>query len=75
MDPIATARYGLLAASRQFEASASRIASVGGTEGDNVDLAKETVNTVEAKQAFSANISVIKFADEMWNSLLDLQRR
>jgi flagellar hook protein FlgE len=30
---------------------------------------------IQAKTAFSANIQVIKFADEMWDSLLQLQSR
>jgi flagellar hook protein FlgE len=70
MDPISTARYGLLAASKSFEASATRVAGLGG--GDT-DLASEAVNQVEAKQAFSANVAVIKIADSMWDSLLQLQ--
>lgn len=72
MDPISTARYGLLAASRSFEASAVRVSGMG-AEGSDVDLAKETVDQVEAKTAFKANLSVIKIADSMWDSLLKLQ--
>ena len=73
MDPIATARYGLTAATRRFEASAVEIAKMGGDEP--VDLAKETVEMVQAKAAFSANISVIRFAQDMWDDLLKLQSR
>lgn len=71
MDPIATARYGLMAATRRFEASAVQIANLRGDE--TVDLGHEVVEMVEAKAAFSANISVIKFAQDMWGSLLQLQ--
>lgn len=74
MDPIATARYGLLAASQRFEASAVNIARMGVEGEEPVDLAQETVGMIQAKTAFSANISVIKFAQDMWDSLLDLQR-
>lgn len=75
MDPIATARYGLMAASQRFESSAANVARMG-VEGEApVDLAKETVDMIQAKTAFSANIQVIKFADEMWDSLLQLQSR
>lgn len=78
MDPIATARYGLMAATRRFEASAVNIASLrapDGAEGESVDVAKEVVEMVEAKAAFSANISVIRFAQDMWDSLLQLQTK
>lgn len=75
MDPISTARYGLMAASRRFEASAVNVATMGVEGQPEVDLAKETVDMVQAKTAFSANISVIKFAQDMWDSLLQLQAR
>ena len=73
MDPIATARYGLMAASRRFEASAVQIANLRGDE--TVDVAHEVVEMVQAKAAFSANISVIRFAQDMWDSLLQLQTK
>ena len=78
MDPIATARYGLMAASRRFEASAVNIANMRGPDGlgdASVDVAKEVVEMVEAKAAFTANISVIRFAQDMWDSLLQLQSK
>ena len=71
MDPISTARYGLMAASRHFESSATRIANLRGD--DSVDLGAEVVGMVQAKHAFAANLTVIRFAQEMWNSLLQLQ--
>ena len=73
MDPIATARYGLMAASNRFESAASRIASAQGDGG--VDLATEFVEVIQAKQAFSANLSVIRYAQDMWDSLLAVQSR
>jgi flagellar hook protein FlgE len=69
MDPISTARYGMMAAARQLEGAANRVAA-----GGDVDYASEAVNTIEAKQAFTANVGVIRVADEMWQSLLDLQK-
>lgn len=75
MDPISTARYGLMAASRRFETSAVNIATMGVEGEPEVDLAKETVDMIEAKTAFSANLSVIRFAQDMWDSLLQLQTR
>lgn len=75
MDPISTARYGLMAASRRFETSAVNVATMGVEGEPDVDLAEETVDMIEAKTAFSANIQVIKFAQDMWDSLLQLQSR
>jgi flagellar hook protein FlgE len=70
MDPISTARYGLMAASAQLNASAQRVAA-GGVTGD-VDYAREAVSQVEAQQGFKADLAVIKVADSMWQSLLNL---
>jgi flagellar hook protein FlgE len=71
MDPISTARYGMMAATQQLTASANRVA----VNGVNGDYAGEAVNQIEAKQAFTANAGVIKVADKMWQALLDLQTR
>ena len=73
MDPLVTARYGLLAAERRFDVSAQKVASVGAD--DSVDLGAEMIEMIQAKHAFSANITVVKFAQDMWKSLLDLQTR
>jgi flagellar basal body rod protein FlgB len=72
MDPIATARYGLMAASRRFETAATEVSRMGGDQP--VDVEGAMVEMVQAKAAFSANISVVKFSQEMWDSLLDIQR-
>ena len=73
MDPISTARYGMMAASQQLAASASRVAGMAGDA--SIDYAAEAVNQVEAKQAFTANARVIHVADEMWQALLDIQSK
>lgn len=39
----------------------------------NVSLVEETVNQMDAKRAYQANLSVIKTMDEMIGSLLDLK--
>lgn len=75
MDPISTARYGLMAASRRFETSAVNVATMGVEGAPETDMAKETVDMIQAKTAYSANIQVIKFAQDMWDSLLQLQAR
>lgn len=74
MDPISTARYGMMAATRRFETSATNVAHMG-VEGKVTDLPGEIVEMVSAKHAFSANVSVIRFAQDMWDSLLKLQSR
>ena len=71
MDPIATAQYGMLAASRRFEASAFRTAQMGDPNA-NVDLAHEVVEQVTAKHEFSANAAVMRTADDMLGDLLDI---
>jgi flagellar basal body rod protein FlgC len=73
MDPLSIARYGMMAASQQLAASASRVAQMSG--GDPGDYATEAVNQIEAKQAFSANAHVVRIADEMWQALLDIQSK
>jgi flagellar hook protein FlgE len=71
MDPISIARYGMMAATQQLTASATRIA---GAAGDgNVDYASEAVTQIQASTAFKADVGVIKVADQMWQSLLDIQ--
>ena len=75
MDPIATARYGLMAASNRFEAAASEVAGMGGGGDKDFDVTGSMVEMIEAKHAFSANIGVIRFAQDMWDSLLKLQTR
>jgi flagellar basal body rod protein FlgC len=73
MDPIATARYGLMAAEHRFETAATQIANQRGDGA--VDLGHEVVEMVRAKHAYSANLGVIRFAQDMWDSLLRLQTR
>ncbi len=71
MDPLATARYGMQAAQNRLAESATRVARMADDPG--VDLAQEAVTQVQAKTAFTANAGVIRIADKMWQSLLDLQ--
>jgi flagellar basal body rod protein FlgC len=73
MDPITVARYGMFAAEQRFAASAARTARMGADP--SVDPAQEMVDQIQAKQQFSANLNVVKFADDMWRSLLEIQKR
>ena len=71
MNPIATAQYGMFAASRRFEASAQRTVQMGDPAFE-VDYTQEALEQITAKRDFSANLSVIKTANEMSDSLLDI---
>ncbi|THD51560.1 flagellar basal body rod C-terminal domain-containing protein [Phenylobacterium sp.] len=71
MDPISTARYGMMAATQQLTASASRIAADG--PSGNVDYGSEVVTQIQASTAFKADVGVVKVADQMWQSLLAIQ--
>ncbi|TFW14719.1 flagellar hook protein FlgE [Brevundimonas intermedia] len=58
---------GMLGAQNRFDNSARRTATA---PLDN--LAEETVERIQAKTAFSANAAVVRTADEMTGSLLDM---
>ena len=71
MDPLSTARYGMMAAENRLTASAQRIAGWNG--GDDVDVAHEAVGQIQAQQQFTASTKVVRFADEMFRALMDMQ--
>jgi flagellar basal body rod protein FlgG len=73
MDPLITARYGMMAAEQRFQASAARVAQMG--DDDTVDLGKEVVDQIQARNQFTANVHVVRIADEMWRALMDVQAR
>lgn len=73
MEVLSTARGGLMAATKRLDASAQRTARMGFDPG--VDYAHEAVEQLKAKHEFRANLQVIRFADEMWQSLLAIQSR
>ena len=67
MQAFAIAAAGIADASARFEASAIR------TARDPLDnLAAETVERLTAGVALKANVSVLKTADQMYGSLLDI---
>lgn len=67
MQAHAIAAAGVAAATARFEASARR------TAADSLaDLAGETVERLGAELALKANVSVLRTADEMTGTLLDL---
>ena len=73
MDPIATARYGMMAAARRLEASAGQVARMG--DGGEIDLAQEAASQIDAGRQFTASSRILDVADEMWRALIDLQSR
>lgn len=67
MQAHAIAAAGIASASARFEASARRTAA-----DPHADLAGEIVERIGAKVALQANVAVLKTADEMAGSLLDI---
>jgi len=67
MQAFAIAASGVAAASARFEASAAR------TARDPLEnLAGEAIERLTAEVALKANVSVLKTADAMYASLLDI---
>ena len=62
---------GMQRAADRFEASASRVARTGTGLGD-VDIASEMVEVMEAKAAFKASTTIVRVADEMTGSAIDI---
>lgn len=66
MDAISIAQVGLTRATDRLTASAQR------PVGPDADLGREVVEQVQAKTDFKANLAVIRTADEMTGTLLDM---
>ena len=67
MQAIVIAASGIASATARFDASAQR------TSRDPLaNLAEETVERIQAEVALKANVSVMKTADDMAGSLLDI---
>jgi len=62
---------GMQRATDRFDASASRVAHYGTGLGD-VDIATEMVEVMEAKAAFKASATIIRVADQMAGSTIDI---
>ena len=56
---------------QRFEQSAQRTATVASPYAD-VDMAQEAVEQISARTSFSANVQVIRTANQMMGELLDL---
>ncbi|HTO28333.1 MAG TPA: flagellar basal body rod C-terminal domain-containing protein [Devosia sp.] len=59
-------------AADRFEASANRVARFGTGLGGEVDLATEMVDVMMAETDFKAATKIVRVADEMAGSLLDI---
>ncbi len=67
MQAFAIAASGIAGATERFAASAARTAA-----DPFADLAGETVERMTAETALKANVAVLKTADDMYGSLLDI---
>ena len=68
---IAIGASGMHRAAERFEASAVRVARYGTGLGE-IDLASEMVNVMMAETDFRASAKIVRVADEMAGSLLDI---
>jgi flagellar basal body rod protein FlgG len=59
-------------ASASLNQAATRIAAIGQPSGDSVDLSTEMVGLIQARNDFSANVTVAQTSDEVTQSLLDI---
>jgi flagellar basal body rod protein FlgC len=69
MDAFSVARYGMMAASRRFEAAATKVVNPMSGGLDTEAMVEMTL----AKTQFKAQVGVIRIADEMQRALLNLQ--
>lgn len=73
MTAIPHAAEALTSASGRFERASARLleaASAGGSDA----MTSSLVEMTEAKVQFRAGVAVVRFADEMWDALLDLAK-
>lgn len=63
---------GMQRAADRFEDSANRVARFGTGLGGEVDLATEMVDVMMAETDFKAATKIVRVADEMAGSLLDI---
>lgn len=78
INAISTALGGLQRNQRTFEQHAERISRSGapdaaeGMSQPRIDLATEMVGLLQSRRGYEANLPVIRAADEMIGSLLDV---
>ena len=72
---LTNALQGLTRSEAQFNSAADRIAQLPPAQpkqGDQVDLSSEAVALLQSKNSFEANTKVVKVADQMEQTLLDM---
>jgi hypothetical protein len=76
MDVSTIALQGLQRSQTQLESTARRLSTAGssadGTPVDTADLSQAAVALITAKNQFAANLNVVKVADQMQKSVLNL---
>ena len=72
MSSIAIAASGMHRAAERFEVSANRVARFGTGLGGEIDLATEMVDVMMAETDFKTSAKVVRVADAMTGSLLDI---
>jgi len=70
MSAISTATSGIINATQRFDKAA---VSTVRNASDGKDILSNLVDQIDSRNAFQANISVIKTADQMLGSLLDIK--
>jgi hypothetical protein len=73
MTAIPHAALALTSALDRFGHASTRVLEAV-TGGDDVALGEAFVEMVEAKAQAKAGVAVIRFADDMWDALLDIGR-
>jgi flagellar basal body rod protein FlgC len=71
---ISTATAGLRASASRFEQSAQNVVKASSPDATSAspDLATSIVDSKTSELSFKANVSVVKTADKMLGSLLDM---
>jgi len=72
MDISSIALTGLQNAQNRFDRAAAAVTRASSNPEDVVDLSRQTVEMLAAKNQFSASVRVARVADEMQKSLLDM---
>lgn len=72
MTAIPHAAEALTSASGRFERSSARLLEAASGVGG--DMAEPLVEMIAAKTQFKAAVATVRFADEMWDALLEIGR-
>ena len=72
MTAIPHAAEALTSASGRFERSSARLLEAASGAGG--DMAEPMVEMIVAKTQFKASLAVVRFADAMWDALIEISR-